>query len=237
MTAQTHTALTLSVPDNFVRLERKKHETQFPRNWGARARARTHTHTQNTALTRTLAENPNLHPYGTAVNTKQKHFLEHKRTQTQWNNTALIPALPDTPNLCPSRTELRTQHQRFLQHRHRLTQQVDSTNTNTISHHNPLSVCNGDYYTTLPLPPHIKPLSTVKTRQISTLHNTTPPLMHWKTLNSGLGRGEMNAPSATHNREWKLLPPYFTTFFSSTWSLRVSFPTFQTKVVPSPSSV
>jgi len=67
------TALTLSVPANFVRLEREKHETHFLPNKGGRI------HTlKNTAL----PENPNLRPSRMAVYTKQKHFLQHKRTYT-----------------------------------------------------------------------------------------------------------------------------------------------------------
>ena len=78
--------MTLSVPDNFVRLEWNEARNTIPSE---------HTHWKNTELTLALpeTENPNLRPARMAVNTQQKHFLRHK----QCNNTALNPAQPDTP--------------------------------------------------------------------------------------------------------------------------------------------
>jgi hypothetical protein len=114
--------------------------------------AHIHTHIKKkTELTLALPENPNLCPFRTAVSTKQKRFLDHKHTHSgitpRWYQHCLT-------HLCTTRTEVSMQHKQFLQHRRLLTQQEYSTNTSTISHLNPLFVCNGDYYTTetLPLP-------------------------------------------------------------------------------------
>jgi hypothetical protein len=120
-------------------------------------------------------------------NTRNKSTSLGTNAHTQWDNTVLILTLPDTPNLRMTGTEVSTQHKLLLQHRRPLTQQVDSTNNSTISHHKPLSVCNGDYYTTFPLPraqTHIQPWITATTRRISTLHNTK----HAQVLNNSTTR-------------------------------------------------
>jgi hypothetical protein len=49
---------------------------------GKGARAHTHTETHSKKTTLALTDTTNLRPTQTAVNTKQKHFLEHKRTHS-----------------------------------------------------------------------------------------------------------------------------------------------------------